>query len=500
MQVKLAGYNLDREIIDQVAKLCSGFPYKPGDFQYISDLLTQLADESLTPETLSAAYARISRSDKGIAELRREARNSVSRSRRTNERIIFGLGHASIAEHAVVNFDITDISRLAIEELESHRLASYTEASQRYIAMSGDFIIPREVSDAGLEERFCEDCNRLFAGYRELIGKLEGLYTDVAERDRNTKAREDARYVLPLACRSQVGVTINARVVEWMICNFNRSQLDEVREMGHQMLMSVKKIMPSLIRYTEPNRSLDAAQSEISHLSQSVVGSASKGDEPAVQLIESPQHGEQNALAALLFSNGGGSFTKYMSAVEKMSLEERKELLVTAHKCISEHEPVRRELELGSFTFSVTLSSSAFAQLKRHRIATLIAQCYQPELGVTIPRSIIEAGGEEIFDDSIKISNKLYDLLKEKLNNEYSFSAQYALTNAHRRRVLFRANARELTHLSRLREDFHAQWDIRGIATEMIRLAREACPALMLFASGKDRFDKLSDELFGGAV
>ena len=85
--------------------------------------------------------------------------------------------------------------------------------------------------------------------------------------------------------------------------------------------------MPSLIRYTEPNRSLDNAQSEISHLSQSVVGSGSKGDEPAVQLIESPQHGEQNALAALLFSSSGGSFTEYISAVEKMSPEERKELL-----------------------------------------------------------------------------------------------------------------------------------------------------------------------------
>jgi len=497
MQVTLAGYNLDKEIIDKVAKIIDGHPYSPDDYQRLLDLTTWLADESLTPETLSAAYARISRSDKGIGELRRDARASVSRSRRTNERIVFGMGHASIAEHAVVNLDITDISRLALEELESHRLASYTEASQRYIAMSGDFIVPQEVKEAGLEDRFREDCNALFAGYRELISLLEKLYKDLPDRDRNIRSREDSRYVLPLSCRSQVGLTVNARTTEWMIRNFNRSSLAEVRELGQQMLSAVKRILPSLIKYTQPNRSLDTAQSEISRMSRSMIPHTADENEPAVELISAPEQGERNVLAAILFNGGHGSFGDCLAAVETLNPGDRESLLITAHKCISAHEPIRRELELGYFTFSITLSSSAFAQLKRHRISTIITQQYDPVLGVTIPRNILEADGEETFNRCMEISNNLYRVLNEKLEAENKHVSQYALTNAHRRRVLFHANARELTHFSRLRMDIYAQWDIRNIADRMIELAREACPALIMFATGKDTFDKLSEKLFG---
>ncbi|NQU06510.1 MAG: FAD-dependent thymidylate synthase, partial [Calditrichaeota bacterium] len=144
----------------------------------------------------------------------------------------------------------------------------------------------------------------------------------------------------------------------------------------------------------------------------------------------------------------------------------------------------------------ITLSSSAFAQLKRHRIATLIKQSYSPELGYTTPESILEAGGEEVFKNCMETSNELFSLLKEKLPEESEDAAQYALTNAHRRRVVFQANVRELMHFSRLRMDINAQWDIRKIACEMIDLARYECPVLMLFAEGKDKFDKLSEELF----
>jgi thymidylate synthase ThyX len=71
------------------------------------------------------------------------------------------------------------------------------------------------------------------------------------------------------------------------------------------------------------------------------------------------------------------------------------------------------------------------------------------------------------------------------------------LTNSHRRRVLFHANARELQHFSRLREDIHAQWDIRAIASKIVAAARQATPALMLMAAGKHEFEKRQEEVYG---
>ena len=135
MKVVLAGYNVDREALDEVRRAAP-------------------ARLDLTPETLSASYARISRDARPVDELRRAARAEVDKARRSNRAIIFKMGHHSVAEHAVFNFDIMGVSRLAIEEIEKFRLGSYTEKSQRYITLGSDFVIPEEIVEAGLKDLF----------------------------------------------------------------------------------------------------------------------------------------------------------------------------------------------------------------------------------------------------------------------------------------------------------------------------------------------------------
>ncbi len=105
MKVILAGFNIDTNLIEK------------------------LSDETIaTPETISAAYARISRDPRDVPELRAEAREQVEKARRSNQAIVFGMSHHSVAEHAYFNFDILQISRLALEELEARRIgAAYTE-------------------------------------------------------------------------------------------------------------------------------------------------------------------------------------------------------------------------------------------------------------------------------------------------------------------------------------------------------------------------------------
>ena len=66
-----------------------------------AELQAFLFMDHFTPETLSAAYARISRNPAPIPELRDKARKEVDKARRSNQAIIFGLGHSSVAEHAV---------------------------------------------------------------------------------------------------------------------------------------------------------------------------------------------------------------------------------------------------------------------------------------------------------------------------------------------------------------------------------------------------------------
>jgi flavin-dependent thymidylate synthase len=487
MRVTLAGYNLDAEVGELLKQIIDERDSGPESTR-LRDLLEHLAEEPLTPETISAAYARISRSDKGIRDLRKDSRASISRARQSNERIVFGFGHVSVAEHSVFNLDVTDASRLALEELESHRLVSFTESSQRYISMTGDFVVPDEIEEAKLGDRFREHCRQLFVTYGQLIEVLTKHHSDLPERDRPSRAREDARYVLPLACRGQVGMTLNARNAERMIHDFQHSCFTEVRKMGGQIHQILQRLVPSLIKYTDKNPLLEKTDSDLCTLSRELLQQVDKS-EPDVELVDYPVQGERLASAAILFRTGLSSFQAALGKVDKMNLEEKRQLIATAHKHMTKHDPVRRELELGYFTFALALSASAFAQLKRHRMATIVRQCYQPALGVTIPPAIVEAGAEQSFNSAINSANEMFDFLSKRLPERNCASAQYALTNAHKRRIVFQANARELIHFSRLREDAHAQWDIRALAGEMMQQARIACPGLLFLTAGKDTFE-----------
>jgi hypothetical protein len=154
---------------------------------------------------------------------------------------------------------------------------------------------------------------------------------------------------------------------------------------------------------------------------------------------------------------------------------------------------VPREFEYVTLTFELVVSAACFAQLKRHRLATLTAQPYDVRLGVTVPPSIEEAGAREGFMGVIQDSEGLHRELMDRLDA----GAEYALSNAHRRRVLWKANAREFYHFSRLREDATAQWDIRNLAAEMTRQAAEVMPLTLLLIGGKDAFPETYAAEFG---
>ncbi|HEX04263.1 MAG TPA: FAD-dependent thymidylate synthase, partial [Bacteroidetes bacterium] len=147
------------------------------------------------------------------------------------------------------------------------------------------------------------------------------------------------------------------------------------------------------------------------------------------------------------------------------------------------------------FSFELMLSSAAFGQLKRHRISTQITGPYDVSLSWTTPESIEEAGMKEVFDEVLQRSAQFANRIADSGLNMKPV-APYALCNAHRRRVIFKANARELYHISRLREDIHSQWDIRNLATQMLQIASEKMPSLFVMATGKHHFADRRQRVF----
>jgi flavin-dependent thymidylate synthase len=461
-----------------------------------------VSPDRLTPETLSAAYARISRSPLSVPELRRISRNEVEKARKSNRAIVFDMGHSSIAEHAVFNLDVLDISRLAVEAVEHFRLCSYTEKSQRYVRLEGGFVLPGEIVLAGLEGPFREMVGRQNDLYRKLdeaIGE-ERLRSAGGPAAAGESAREDARYTLSLATETQLGMTLNARNLELMIRRCAAHPLREVRDFADGLHKAVIGAAPSLVRYVEPTAyDLEGAKRVREKTAPHAAdrerknGKREERDGNAA-LIAWTAGGDEKLAAWLLHSASRLSAEECLERAAAMSPGEREDLVRAALRDMRPHDAPPREFEHVELTFELVVSASCFAQLKRHRMATLTAQEYDPGLGVTVPPSVREAGMEEPFLSLIAETDGLYRRIVE----EAPEAAPYILTNAHRKRVLLKVNARELYHMSRLREDRHAQWDIRETVAAMVRLARRALPLTFLLAAGKDRFDGLYRSLFPG--
>ena len=528
MRIVLAGHNVDVEVLRQLKTqilepVAEGWEESRLDQMSEAELRTQAAElqrrsadflgqDNLTPEPISAAYARISRDPRPLDELRAVARVEVEKARKSNQNIIFGYGHSSVAEHASFNIDVMGVSRYAVEEIQKFRLLAYTEKSQRYILLEDDFVIPQEIEEAGLRESFVAAIKSQNACYHRLYEKLRpwvfDRHPDLAASKKNHKtlegwAKEDARYIVSFATESQIGMTLNARSIEHVISRCASHPLAEIREYGRRLFEAIGGVAPSLVKYTDPTPYNMRARAELKEAGAEaferlgeIPPAAPLGAERDVALIDATPEADALIAGALLHSSSLRSMGECLAAARRMTEEERSRFIASTFRHMKGHDPVLREFENVRCVFEITLSAACYGQLKRHRMSTLNAQSYDPGLGVTVPPAVAEAGAEADFRAAVEQTDAAYAAIAERA----PMAAPYVLTNAHRRRVLFAANARELCHVSRLREDPHAQWDIRDKAGQMLRLAKRVMPATLQMAVGKHLFSETRSRLFPEAA
>ncbi len=485
MKVFLAGFNVDTAVLK--------------DMQVKGP-----KREDLTPEVISAAYARISRDDRPINEIRKSAREEVEKSRKSNATIIFKMGHHSVAEHAVFNLDILGVSRYVMEEIEKFRLCSYTEKSQRYITLDNDFVIPKEIKGTSFEKAFTDMINEQNQAYFKLYERLkEHVFSKNSELAANPKnhnllegwAKEDARYITALATESQVGQTINARNFELLLRRFASHSLVEVRELGQALYKLISEVAPSIVIFNEANDFDRNTFQDLKQVADNILSQKSveiPGDLQEVKLVEYTKNADAILAASLLHVASSLSYEACRAVVDQSSPDELKKIFMSTWKNMQFYDSVPREFEYIDLTYNIVLSSACFGQLKRHRMSTITAQGYDPMLGNTIPVAVKEIGMEPFFMEIVEKTNKVYAAIKK----EIPMAAPYILTNSHRKRVLININARELYHLSRLREDAHAQWDIQNVSRVMTDEAKKVMPGALGLIGGKDRYSEIYKNLF----
>ena len=478
MKIKLAGYNVETEVLEQ---------------------LNQTHNMVITPEIFSAAYARISRSSKDVTTLRNLARSDVEKARRSNKNIIFDMGHHSVAEHAVFNFDLIGISRLALEEIEKFRLVSYTEKSQRYVTLKGDHIIPEEIKNNNLRQLFKDTVTLQNEFYKKsfsilkehILKKSAGVNASrPSKRDMENMAKEDARYILSLATEGQVGLTINARNLEHLFRRFAMNRRIEVQKIGEKMFDLVKNITPSILLFPAPS----CFEKKIDVTLKEDLTSPSHAEmintEP--EIIHFTANGDDMILATFFAVYNSINYKKAHSIIKRMDAGKKINLYKKLFDSMDFFDTPPREFELPDITFQAVVSASNFAQLKRHRIATHLSGEYNIECGNVIPKSFGTVNLKETFLNIIEHTNQVY----LKLKDIYNEAADYILTNSHCRMVIVKMNLRELYHFSRLRDDEHAQWDIRNLAEKLLEKVKKIMPYSTLLLCGKSKFYKIFEDIY----
>ena len=138
-------------------------------------------------------------------------------------------------------------------------------------------------------------------------------------------------------------------------------------------------------------------------------------------------------------------------------------------------------LEHVSFTFAINgVSRALLAQITRHRLASFSVRsqryCGFQSSDFIEPPSISKSEVKEIFDEALEQTKNNYDkLIEADIAKE---DARMVLPNAAATSMVVTMNARELLHFFSLRCCSRAQWEIRGLANEMVKIVKEIAPNL----------------------
>lgn len=228
------------------------------------------------PEQTVAMAAKLCYSPSGIDDIRDGLTEEKTAS---FINMLTDLGHASPTEHVSFTFGIEGISRACSHQLVRHRIASYSQQSQRYVdGTSFEFVTPPEIKNnekaLGIYEKILSEQAKAYREIRDalLAGYIRdfcGNNNDISDEELlksfksenkakyssfEKKANEDARFILPNASTTKIVCTFNARSLHNFFAHrcCNRAQW-EIREVAEQMLLQCLEVAPNLFKNCGPS-------------------------------------------------------------------------------------------------------------------------------------------------------------------------------------------------------------------------------------------------------
>jgi thymidylate synthase ThyX len=358
-------------------------------------------------------------------------------------------GHSSIKELDTLQMCIENRSRWFTEVLETvqpYKFMSYIEYSLRYNPPK-DYYIPGELqASPELLKRYTDFNNRMFSLYNLLNDMFLELfnerYPELTKSQREIKAFENARNVLPLSTKVNMGMQSNLRA----FCNA-LSELDAYEGVNSEIHLTAKlmkeeaeKVSVGMVRHVEA-----------SPYQCSFVRAYYKREkvERPYHIYEVPQVRVHDAIE--------GDMTLVERTGDLSQMNRFDELPHT-------FRGVGKRMD-------VLMSEGAHHQFIRHRAFDLHTKMPDVRYGMLLPEEVVKPGSEKItarikatLEEAYKESCHLYEALCE---SDYTALAPYVVLNCNMRRANFFGNLYGMAHFLTLRKEKHAQDEIRTIAAKM---------------------------------
>ena len=440
-----------------------------------------LDPQTLSEEQMAVVFAMTSRSPEPFDEI--AGRVSEENASDFNEKWVIGYGHASVAEHAVVHMALENISRVAADEVENNRLASYTEKSSRYQVIDrGHYHIPAEIAGTTLEAHYRTECDTLFGTYEELIARMTESLRKTTERpvgQRRTAyelalrriATDACRNVLPASTLTNVGMTANARTLEHAMSKLMSHNLAETRALGALIRDEARLITPTLVKYADRN----------SYLEKDPDGTRAGAEAPKVEtasavIVAADPEPLATLAAALKYTNSANT---WQQCLDEMRGSEEEDLSATIDQALAAmgiHDRLPREFETVHLTVEFTMDYGALREYRRHRMLTPLLKPLTTTQGYHTPPRITQHGLTKMYGEAMARAEALFN----KLAQASPAAAAYAVSHGHLQRTTAKVNLRELHHMIRLRTGDAAHESIRTpMKRALAQVERTLPPAIV---------------------
>ena len=242
-----------------------------------SELKVKLIAYTPNPDLVVASAAKLCYSAVGVDEIQKKLNNDEI-DRFVN--MLVSINHESPIEHVSFTFAVEGISRACSHQIVRHRIASFSQQSQRYVKLNQfEYIVPPEIEELPIaRERYIKSMQESQEAYDEIVTHLiykyaekENLLEEYKDKYENQmsledylmeykkdiykviekKAIEDARYVFPNACETKMIFTMNARsLVNFLNHRCCQRAQWEIRELA--MLKELKQVAPILFSNAGP--------------------------------------------------------------------------------------------------------------------------------------------------------------------------------------------------------------------------------------------------------